>query len=150
MSKFKVPESWLSSSRGASVILLTSVLSGQEYANLGLNRLFKHYQFSQVDRHLTTQLVYGTLQHHLELSQDLAHLVLQWSKLPLAIQLVLEVALYQIRYLNRVPQRAAIYEAVELVKGIQGNRYVKVVNAVLRRVQREGLDTLPQLSLIHI
>ena len=49
----------------------------------------------------------------------------------------LQLGLYQLLFLDRVAEHAAIAEAVELAKPSPGHR---VVNAVLRRVQREGAE----------
>lgn len=48
----------------------------------------------------------------------------------------LRVAVYQILFLDRVPARAAVHEAVDLVKRSAGDGAGKFVNAVLRAVAR--------------
>ena len=55
---------------------------------------------------------------------------------------VLRVALYQMVFLDRVPVRAAVHEAVELTKG-KNPRAAGLVNAVLRRIS-ERLSNLPE------
>ena len=54
--------------------------------------------------------------------------------------------LYQMVYLDKIPDRAAIYEAVEIAKkrghkGISG-----MVNGVLRNIQRKGLPVTGQIK----
>jgi 16S rRNA (cytosine967-C5)-methyltransferase len=56
------------------------------------------------------------------------------SKLDLEILLALRIALYQLRYLDRIPARAAIYESVELVKRSRKRSAAPFVNAVLRKL----------------
>ena len=57
----------------------------------------------------------------------------------------LQLGLFQLLFLDRVAEHAAIAEAVELAKPSAGHR---VVNAVLRRVQREGV-ALPEDTTVR-
>ncbi|NDY42001.1 16S rRNA (cytosine(967)-C(5))-methyltransferase RsmB [Dissulfurirhabdus thermomarina] len=50
----------------------------------------------------------------------------------------LRVAAYQVLFLDRVPDRAAVHEAVAAVKAGPERRAAGLVNAVLRRLAREG------------
>ena len=56
------------------------------------------------------------------------------SKLDPEILLALRIALYQLRYLDRIPARAAIHESVELVKRSRKRSAAPFVNAVLRKL----------------
>jgi 16S rRNA (cytosine967-C5)-methyltransferase len=53
------------------------------------------------------------------------------------VRAALQLGLFQLMFLDRVAELAAIAEAVELAKPSPGHR---VVNAVLRRIQREGVQ----------
>ncbi|MBX3042798.1 MAG: 16S rRNA (cytosine(967)-C(5))-methyltransferase RsmB [Candidatus Kapabacteria bacterium] len=48
----------------------------------------------------------------------------------------MRIALYQMLFLNRIPIPAAIYESVEIVKKIQGDKTAAIVNGVLRNIAR--------------
>ena len=54
-------------------------------------------------------------------------------------------AAYQILYLDRVPDSAAVNEAVEEAKGIKGGAFAGLVNGVLRSLARKkaGLSLPP-------
>jgi 16S rRNA (cytosine967-C5)-methyltransferase len=67
------------------------------------------------------------------------------DRLDLAVALALRMGLYQIRFLERIPVRAAINESVELVKRARKASAASLVNAVLRRMAHEG--TSSELSL---
>lgn len=60
------------------------------------------------------------------------------------VQMVIAVALAQLRYLTRVPASAAVDEAVEQVKRLKLGRAGAFVNAVLRRATREPVVELPK------
>ena len=56
------------------------------------------------------------------------------SKLDLEILIALRLALYQFLWLDRIPQRAALHESVELVKRARKRSAAPFVNAVLRKL----------------
>jgi 16S rRNA (cytosine967-C5)-methyltransferase len=90
---------------------------------------------SPPDRDLLREIVYGVLRHRGALDSELASV----SRAPLArlegdLREILEVALYQIRKLDRVPAYAAVDEAVRHARSRSGERAAKLVNAVLRRL----------------
>jgi len=87
------------------------------------------------DRGLAKQLAFGTVQRRLTLD----HVIAERTKgrLEPSVRAALQLGLYQLMFLDRVAEHAAIAEAVELAKPSPGHR---VVNAVLRRVQREGVE----------
>jgi 16S rRNA (cytosine967-C5)-methyltransferase len=83
----------------------------------------------------------------------------QWlSKTPASfIRAALQVGLYQILFMDKVEEYAAINETVEAVKSKSGEfGAAKMINAVLRRAQREKVQVLtalktqpPQVRLSH-
>ncbi len=85
------------------------------------------------DRALAKQLAFGTVQRRLTLD----HVIAATTKgtLEPGVRAALALGLFQLLFLDGVAAHAAVGEAVELAKPSAGHR---VVNAVLRRVQREG------------
>ncbi len=53
------------------------------------------------------------------------------------VRTALEMGIYQLRYLDRVPAHAAIHESVELVKRARKRSAAPFANAVLRKVDRQ-------------
>jgi 16S rRNA (cytosine967-C5)-methyltransferase len=60
----------------------------------------------------------------------------QFSKCIPNVKNAMRVALYQIMFLDKVPHYAAVNEAVEFVKKIQGERSANITNGVLRNIIR--------------
>jgi 16S rRNA (cytosine967-C5)-methyltransferase len=87
------------------------------------------------DRALAKQLAFGAVQRRLTLDHVIAEHVDR--KLEPAVRAALQLGLFQLMFLDGVAPHAAIGEAVELAKPSPGHR---LVNAVLRRVQREGAE----------
>jgi 16S rRNA (cytosine967-C5)-methyltransferase len=88
----------------------------------------------KTDASLATELTLGVLRWQRLLDFLLQrYLDRRLDQLDLEVLLALRLGLYQLRYLNRVPQHAAIHESVELVKRARKSSAAGVVNAVLRR-----------------
>jgi 16S rRNA (cytosine967-C5)-methyltransferase len=86
------------------------------------------------DRALAKRLVFGTVQRRGTLDWIIAQHVDR--KLDPQVRAALLLGLYQLLFTD-VPAHAAVAESVELAKPSPG---AKLVNAVLRKVQREGVD----------
>ncbi|HJY85774.1 MAG TPA: 16S rRNA (cytosine(967)-C(5))-methyltransferase RsmB [Candidatus Acidoferrales bacterium] len=86
------------------------------------------------DAALVTELTLGVLRWRRLLDFLLErHLAQPVEKLDLEVRVALRLGLYQLRYLSRVPARAAVNESVELVKWANKRSAARLVNAVLRR-----------------
>ena len=90
------------------------------------------------DRALCHELVLGVLRRKLWLDRVIEHFADRKSaKLDLSVRLALELGLYQLRFLTRVPVPAAVNESVNLVRTSREKSAAGFVNAVLRRAARE-------------
>ncbi len=113
------------------------------YSNIALNKVLNEDALSGADRSLATAIFYGVLDRTITLDYVLSsHIKSPLKKVaPLALE-NLRVALYQIMYMDSIPDSAAVNEAVKLVKSSKQSRLSGFVNGVLRSVLREGI-TLP-------
>lgn len=99
------------------------------------------------DAGLASDVAFGVLRRRGELDAMIA----QYSKRPVerldpAVRLALEMALYQIRFLDRVPPHAAVNDSVELARRAGKSSAAAFVNAVLRRAIREPAEVPETLS----
>jgi 16S rRNA (cytosine967-C5)-methyltransferase len=86
------------------------------------------------DAGLATELVMGVLRWRRLLDFLLERqLKKPVARLELPVALALRIGLYQLRFLERIPARAAVNESVELVKSARKTSASTLVNAVLRR-----------------
>lgn len=132
--------------RETALELLEAVDKNQAYSNLLLNKTIEKNQVSKMDVGLLTELIYGTLQRKMTLDYYLAPFLKNSKKLENWVLNLLRLTVYQMVYLERIPDRAAIFEAVEIAKkrghkGISG-----MVNGVLRSIQRGGLPSLLEIA----
>ncbi len=87
------------------------------------------------DHGLTRELVLGVLRWKDALDDEIAGVCrVPMSKLAPNLREILEVALYQLRHLDRVPQYAAVSQAVDHARVSGGEGAAKLVNGVLRNI----------------
>ncbi len=127
------------------------------YADLALHHALVHSRIPAADRALATELVYGTLRWRGRLDYLIAKaLDRDLSKLEPLVTSALRVATYQLFFSDRIPANAAVDEAVRCVRAMGLERATGLVNAVLRRLAREGdqiefpkLEDDPLEYLVH-
>lgn len=116
------------------------VLDEGAWSNLALDSaLAPHPEMDSRDRGLATELVYGTLTWKASLEAVLERFVKKGlHRLDGDVRAILLVALYQIIHLDRVPERAAVDEAVKAARKLhRGPALPGFVNGVLRAALRE-------------
>ena len=124
----------VSPARSAAFDVLLRVDRESSYAS-DLLRSSAHDSLSTPDHALATELVMGVLRWRSRLDAEIATAASQpLSKLDLEILIALRLALYQFLWLDRIPQRAALHESVELVKRARKRSAAPFVNAVLRKL----------------
>ena len=124
----------VSPARAAAFDILLRVERESSYASELLHAP-AHADLSTPDHALVTELVMGVLRWRSRLDNEIAQASSQpLAKLDLEILIALRLALYQFLWLDRVPQRAALHESVELVKRARKRSAAPFVNAVLRKL----------------
>ncbi len=126
------------SARLAAYKLIEKV-EGSAYSNLALDAAFRDSSLSDRDKAFAARLFYGVVERKITLEHILsAYLSQPLSKLDKQVKLVLMMGLYQIMYMDNVPDSAAVNESAQLVKKLKKSSAAGLVNAVLRRFIREG------------
>ena len=96
-------------------------------------------QLKPADRALCHELVLGVLRWQLFLDKIVEHSSKRnVESLDLPVRIALRLALYQLRFLSRIPGSAAVNESVNLVRQVKLSSAAAFVNAVLRRAIREA------------
>lgn len=118
--------------------ILSRVAEGA-YADLALDAALElQPNLDGRDRALTTELVYGVLRQQGQLDFALSRFCRQpLSKLEHVVLRLLRLGAYQILCLDRVPDRAAVHETVELARRLRLERATGLINGILRSLVRE-------------
>ena len=131
--------------RNLALAVLEDVFVNQAYSNIALNKHLKGSQLSAADKGLVTEIVYGTVARKLTLEWYLSHFIEDRDKLDNWLYILLLLSAYQLRYLDKIPSHAVVNEAVELAKARKKGSE-KLVNAVLRRILREGWPDIDSIK----
>lgn len=133
--------------RALALEVLLRVEATGAYANLLMDARLRKSGLTGADRALVTELVYGVLRWRGKLDWILAR-VLDRPIVTLdhPVRAVLRLGVYQLCCLTRIPDFAAVDEAVRLVRRAGAGRSAGYVNAVLRSVARRGQGATPDPS----
>jgi 16S rRNA (cytosine967-C5)-methyltransferase len=125
------------SARQLAAEILTRVDSRQAYADILLDQTLKSVQLTERDCGLLTELTYGTLRWRGNLDARLSrHLRRPLAESDALIRNLLRVTVYQLFFLDKIPDYAAVNEAVEMAKRARGAKSAGFVNGVLRSLLR--------------
>ena len=126
--------------RRLALEVLTDVREKGAYASLALGERLRAARLSPEDRRLATGLVYGTLENQLQIDYALDRLMDHPTREPVQRD-ILRMGAYQILFLDRVPDSAAVDEAVKLTRAMGMEAACGFINAVLRNLSR-GKDEI--------
>ncbi len=126
--------------RKLAVKALLKIEKDNAYSNLTLNSFLKEADLTKEDKAFFSALVYGVLDRKITLDYMLS----QFMKTPLKKTApftlnALRIGLYQIMYMDKIPESAAVNESVKIVKASKENRNAGFVNAVLRSALRSEI-----------
>jgi len=128
------------SARVCALSLLMESDKSEEGVDVLLERALARCSFDSRERALTVELTYGVLRHLATIDWRLEPVLDKpLLRLPLAVQMVLRLGAYQLLFLDRIPQSAAVNESVNLAKafaGKLGRDWSGFINAVLRALLR--------------
>ena len=136
----------VSPARRAAFDILRRVEAEGAYASVLISRL-PESNLSREDRALAQEIALGVLRRR----RLLDYFIERYSRraptrLDLSVLIALRMGLYQLRYLTRIPQRAAVNESVNLVKMARVASAAGMVNAVLRNAARH-MDEVPAVEI---
>ena len=123
------------------------------YSNLLLNSMLKETNLSKEDKALCTTIFYGTLDRMVTIDYYLKSLIKTPLKKVKSLTLaVLRTAVFQIKYLDKIPVSAAVNEAVKIIKASKESFNASFVNGVLRSLLRSEIllpedDTAESISV---
>lgn len=136
-------------SRHIAALAVKKVTTDGGYSNLVLGSLLDSVDLTEEDKALCTAIFYGTLDRMVTIDFYLKKLIkTPLKKLKPYTLAVLRTAVYQIKYLSKIPVSAAVNEAVKLIKGSKESFNASFVNAVLRSLVRTDIP-LPQGNSIY-
>lgn len=120
--------------RKCALDILIDIEKNQAFSNIAINKHLKGKNIELIDQRFIRELVYGVLENKLYLDFIIGNFS-KLNKINIKVLNILRMGLYQIIYLDKVPEFAAVNESVNLAKKVDF-RSNKFVNGVLRNFLR--------------
>lgn len=129
----------MGNARNVALHALLRVEENLGYSNLVLDSALSHEPLSRQDKAFASVLFYGILERRITLDFQIS----RFSKIPLKklspiVLEILRMGFYQILFMEKVPESAAVNESVNLAKRNREGKSAGFINAVLRSLLRSG------------
>ena len=132
---------FMANARKTAVKVLVKIEKEGTYSNLGVAEALKNSELNLQDKSIATAIIYGVLDRKITLDYILSKfLKTPINKTEPFTLMVLRSALYQIKYMDKIPESAAVNEAVKIMKSSKFSRNSGFVNGVLRSVLRTDVE----------
>jgi len=129
----------MNSARRLAWEILCRVETQGAFADLMLRQTLDRYPLPAEDRALLSELVRGVLRWKLRLHWIIDQLRRSDAKkLESPLRMVLALGLYQIIYLDRIPDFAAVNESVTLARLVGNAKWASLTNGLLRSYLRQS------------
>ncbi len=123
--------------RNVALQVLLKIENDKAYSNIALNNAIRENKLKGVDSAFVSALVYGVLERQITLD----YIIKQYSKIPLRkietkTKLILRMGVYQLVYMDKIPDSAAVNESVNLAKKHRLQKSAGFINGILRSITR--------------
>lgn len=131
--------------RSIALNVLIKIEQEQAYSNLALANAMRDSKLNRVDSAFVSALVYGVLERKITLD----YIIRQYSKIPLRkiefkTKMILRMGVFQLLFMDKVPESAAVNESVNLAKRYRLQKSAGFINGILRSITRAEIKyTLP-------
>ncbi|HQU86266.1 MAG TPA: 16S rRNA (cytosine(967)-C(5))-methyltransferase RsmB [Pyrinomonadaceae bacterium] len=127
----------ISPARIAAFEILTKIETEKAFSSV----LLPNYEakLPDIDKGLCHEITLGVLRKRLFLDAIIEKLT-NGKKLDAAVKIILRIALYQLKFLDKIPAHAAINDAVNQTQKAKKTSAKGFVNAILRRFTRENIE----------
>ncbi|SFB19645.1 16S rRNA (cytosine967-C5)-methyltransferase [Lentibacillus halodurans] len=132
--------------RETIVDLLLRIEQDSGFSHLLIDHEIKSRNIPPKDEALMTEIVYGTIQRKLTVDYYLKPFIHSAKKLQQWVRMLLRMSVYQMKFLDKVPDHAIIHEAVEIAKHRGHKGIASFVNGVLRSMQRRGVPDTAEIE----
>ncbi len=123
--------------RETALLIIQKVLRENAYSNIALKKGLEQSDLSRVDKALVTEIVNGTLKNLIKIDWIASQFIkISQNKLDKHVQDIIRTGIYQIIYLDRIPDSAVCNEGVNLARKYSNEGAVKFTNGVLRNISR--------------
>lgn len=130
----------MKTARQTAFEILNKIQRDNSYSNLALDSVLDKIKSDETDKRFISALVYGVVERKITLDYELSlYLSQPLKKLKPQVLTILRMGAYQLLFMNKIPDSAAVNESVKLAKNNQAAFASGLVNAVLHKIQQNGI-----------
>ena len=127
----------MANARKTALTALVKIDVEQAYSNIALNNAIKNSQLNAIDSSFCSALVYGVLERKITID----YIISQYSKIQInkinkTVLNILRLGIYQIIFMDKVPNSAAVNESVKLARLKKQDNATGFINGILRNLTR--------------
>ncbi len=131
----------MKSARQVAYEILLRIEKEGAFSNIAVDSTLISSSLEKKDKALVSTLIYGTVERKLTLDYQLElYLSKPLNKLKKNVHTLLRLGAYQILFLDRIPNSAAVNETVRLANDNNMGYASGLINAVLRKIADNGLS----------
>ena len=135
----------MQNAREVALNILYKIEVGEAYSNLVLDKELNSSDLSKLDKALASEIVYGVLTWKLTLDEIVKrYSSIRLKKISPWILNILRMGIYQIVFLDKIPESAAVNESVNLAKKYGHEASAKFTNAILRKIEKNEYEKLAE------
>lgn len=129
--------------RELALNVLYKIEVDEAYSNTTLDKELNNSDLSKLDKALASEIVYGVLTWKITLDEIIQrYSSIKLKKISDWILNILRMGIYQIAFLDKIPESAAVNESVNLAKRYGHEASARFVNAILRKITKDEVDKL--------
>ncbi len=137
----------MSSARRVAVKVLSEVVRDGSYSNIAADVAINEANLGPADSKLASMLIYGCLQRKITLDKILSDTAGDgFRKTHPFVLSVLRVGAYQLLFMDKIPESAAVNESVKIVKTSKQKFAAGFTNAVLRKISKQKDEILKTVA----
>lgn len=129
--------------REGALSILYEINEKGAFSNIAINRELRNKSYNRLDKNLITELVYGVLENQIYIDYIIEQFsTVKIKKMNSYTLNLLRLGIYQLFFLEKIPDFAAVNETVDLSKKYC-RKTTGFINGILRNVQRNKENIKP-------
>lgn len=125
----------MQNARSVALKALYNIEKMGAYINIELKKCLDSAEISDNDKRLATEICHGVVKYKINLDFFVKNASsIKLNKISPYIKIILRMGVYQIKYMDKIPNSASVNESVKLARRYGGAKSAGFVNAVLRKI----------------
>lgn len=125
-------------SRRVAFDVLYKIETDKSYSSIAVNTALKENSLNRLDSSFASAIIYGVLESKLTLD----YIIRQYSsvrlkKIEAKTLMLLRMGVYQLLFMDKVPESAAVNETVKMAKNLKLYKSSGFINGILRSITRD-------------